>query len=65
MSLTAEKRQELINEYVNCIFEGMDIDDLFHFVADTVDHQLENYTDEQLENEIREYYPHLLDNQGE
>ena len=61
MKITAENRQAIINEYINCIYEGMDMDDLFHFVADTIDHQLEDYTDEQLETEIAEYYPHLLE----
>ena len=61
MKITAENRQAIINEYINCIYEGMDMDDLFQFVADTIDHQLENYTNEQLETEIAEYYPHLLE----
>lgn len=61
MKITAENRQAIINEYINCIYEGMDMDDLWHFVADTIDHQLEDYTDEQLETEIAEYYPHLLE----
>lgn len=59
--MTPEKRQALIDEYISCIYEGMDMDDLYQFVADTIDYQLESYTDEQLETEIREYYPHLLE----
>lgn len=61
MKITPENRQAIINQYIECIYEGMDMDDLYQFVADTIDYQLEGYTDEQLETEIGEYYPHLLE----
>jgi len=61
MTMTKEQRQDLVTEYINCVLDGMDIQTMEIFIADTIDGNLQDYTDEQLENEIREYYPHLLE----
>lgn len=54
-------REALISDYVDVIVDGMDTKTLMQFVTETLEQNMETYTDEQLINEVREYYPHLLD----
>ena len=61
MSMTKEQRQGLIYNYINCMLDNMDTQTMEIMIAELLDGNLQDYTDEQLENEIREYYPHLLE----
>jgi hypothetical protein len=47
-------------EYVDTVVDDMDTKTLMQFAIDALENNLEAFTDEQLINEVREYYPHLL-----
>lgn len=53
-------RQELIEEYVDRILEGMSIKDLMRIVGDQLEENFSTYSDEELITEVEEYYPDLL-----
>tara|TARA_B100002019_G_scaffold128693_1_gene110734 strand:- start:1 stop:222 length:222 start_codon:yes stop_codon:yes gene_type:complete len=57
-------REILMDSYIEAIIDGMDHKDLWQFVYDTIEHNLETYTDEELKTEIKDYYPHLLEVDG-
>lgn len=61
MALTKEQRQELVNEYINCVLDNMDAATMEIFIADVIDGELQEYTEEQLLTQIGEQYPHLLE----
>ena len=54
-------REELISAYANAIVEGVDLKGLIEIAVDGITKNLEDYTNEQLENEINECYDHLLE----
>lgn len=53
-------RDELQDQYINEIIDGMDIKDLIRIVYDNLEQNLEKYTVDELIEEVEEYYPHLL-----
>jgi hypothetical protein len=53
-------RQELIEEYIDRILEGMSTKDLMRIVGDQLEENFSTYTDEELISEVEEYYPELL-----
>ena len=54
-------RDQLQNDYIESIIDGMDHKDLWQFVYDTMEQNLESYSDEELVTEVKDYYPHLLE----
>jgi len=54
-------RQELQENYIQQLIEGMDYKSMERFVYDTLEENLTNYTDEELLTEVEEYYPELLE----
>jgi hypothetical protein len=59
--ITDHNREELISDYANAIVEGVDLKGLIEIAVDGITKNLEDYTNEQLENEINECYDHLLE----
>ena len=59
--MTKSERQELINEYINCVLDGMDTQTMEIMIAEMIDGNLQDYNDEQLKTVVRESYPHLLE----
>tara|TARA_Y100000356_G_scaffold126377_1_gene124221 strand:+ start:356 stop:547 length:192 start_codon:yes stop_codon:yes gene_type:complete len=55
-------RDELQDAYINEIIDNMDIKDLCRIVYDNLEQNLEQYTVDELIEEVEEYYPHLLEN---
>ena len=55
-------RDELQDAYINEIIDGMDMKDLIRIVYDNLEQNLEQYTVDELIEEVEEYYPHLLEN---
>lgn len=53
--------EELIENYVQQILDGMDMKTMECFVYDTLKENLESYSDEELLAEITEYNPELLE----
>ena len=54
-------RDELQDAYINEIIDGMDIKDLMRIVYDNLEQNLEQYSVDELIEEVEEYYPHLLE----
>ena len=54
-------REELQEEYVNCIVDGLDTDALLDIAVTYFCNKFDEYDDEALVNEVREYYPELLE----
>ena len=58
---TEINRQELQENYIQQLIEGMDYKTMERFVYDTLEENLTNYTDEELITEVTDYYPDLLE----
>ena len=54
-------RQELMETYIEEIIDGMDHKTMYQYVYDNLYDHLNNYGEEELKNEVEEYYPHLLE----
>ena len=54
-------RSELQDAYINEIIDGMDIKDMMALLFDMINKDMDIYTDEELKEEVKEYYPHLLE----
>ena len=54
-------RDQLQNDYIESIIEGMDHKSMYQFVYDTMEQNLETYSDEELKTEVKDYYPELLE----
>jgi hypothetical protein len=53
-------RQELIESYLDRVLDNMSTKDLLRIVGDQLEENLSSYSDEELINEVMEYYPDLL-----
>ena len=54
-------REQLQDAYINEIIDGMDIKDMMALLFDMINKDMDIYTDEELKEEVKEYYPHLLE----
>ena len=54
-------REQLQDAYINEIIDGMDIKDMMVLLFDILDKEMDIYTDEELKEEVKNYYPHLLE----
>ena len=54
-------RDELQNDYIERIIDGMDHKNLWQYVYDSLEQNFEKYTVDELIAEVEEYYPDLLD----
>jgi hypothetical protein len=55
-------RDQLVENYVQQMIDGMDYKTMERFVYDTMVENLTDYTDEELLTEVTDYYPELLEN---
>lgn len=53
-------RDDLISEYAELVVDGMDMETLCMYAIEKIRADLSTYSDEDLEAEVRDYYPHLL-----
>ena len=53
-------RDELQETYIRQLIDGMDHKDMYQFVYDTIEHNLETYTVDELIEEVNDYDPQLL-----
>ena len=58
-------RDELQDIYINEIIDGMDLKDLIRIVYDNLESNLDQYSVDELIEEVTEYYPHLLENSSD
>ena len=61
LEMTPEERDKLIDNYAWRVVDDMDIKDLCRIVADMVAHDFETESDEYVIEQVKEYYPDLLD----
>ena len=54
-------RSELQQELVNNMIDGMDFKTMWQVLYDFMDQSYDKYTDEELIEEVKEYYPELLE----
>ena len=59
--MTLTNRQQLISDYVEQVLDDMSTKDLVRIVAEQLEENLAEYSDEELLTEITEYYPELLE----
>jgi hypothetical protein len=59
--MTPEQRDQLIDNYAWTIVDGMDIKALCQLAAEQIAAGMENYSDEEVIAEVKDYYPHLLE----
>ena len=57
-----KNREDLIGEYADRVVDGMDMDSLVVYALDKMMEDLRTYSDEDLRDEIAEFYPDLLEN---
>lgn len=54
-------REQLVEDYIQQMIEGMDYKTMERFVYDTLKDNLADYNDEKLITEVTDYYPELLE----
>jgi len=54
-------RQQLLETYIEEIIDGMDHKTMYQYVYDMLEQNFETYSEEELVTEVKEYYPHLLE----
>ena len=54
-------RQELQRQLIHNVIEGMDFKTMWSVLYDFMDDSYDKYSNEELEVEINEYYPELLE----
>ena len=54
-------RDQLIEDYIEQLFQNMDYKTMESFVRDTIEENLTNYSDEELITEVTQYNPELLE----
>ena len=59
--LTDMNRSELQQQLVNEMIDGMDHKTMWQILDSYMMESYDKYTDEELKNEVEEYYPHLLE----
>ena len=59
--LQTMNRDQLQNDYIESIIDGMDHKTMYQYVYDMMEQNFETYTEEELVTEVKEYYPHLLE----
>ena len=53
-------KDNLIEAYIDVLIDNMDWDTMRQFVGERLWDEYNDYTEQQLVNEVREYYPNLL-----
>ena len=59
--LTDMNRSELQDNMIQQILEDMDIKTMMAILYDNMSESYDKYSDEELITEVKEYYPHLLE----
>ena len=58
---TNMNRQELQDQLIDNVIDGMDFKTMWAVLYDFMDQSYDKYTDEELMEEVKEYYPELLE----
>ena len=54
-------RSELQQQLINAMIEGMDFKTMWSVLYDFMDESYDKWSDEELMEEVKEYYPELLE----
>ena len=54
-------RNQLQNDYIERIIDGMDHKDLWQYVYDSLEQNFDRYSEQELVTEVEDYYPDLLE----
>ena len=54
-------RKQLQAELINSVIDGMDLKTMWAVLYDYMDESYDKYSDEELQEEVKEYYPELLE----
>jgi hypothetical protein len=54
-------REQLQDAYINQVLDDMDIKDAMALLFDFMDGDLDKYSDQQLIEEVSQYYPELIE----
>ena len=54
-------RQELQEQLIEQVIDGMDFKTMWQVLFDFMDQSYDKYSDEELMEEVKEYYPELLE----
>jgi len=54
-------RSEIQQELINNMIDGMDHTTMWQVLFDFMDESYDKYTDDELMEEVNEYYPHILE----
>ena len=57
-------KNQLINDYVQELIDGMDLNDCLAILYDIMTDSYKYYTIEEIKEEVNEYYPHLLNEEA-
>lgn len=60
--VTDKNRPDITSTYCHRLLDDMDFDTLYNFAYDMLRDNKEGLTNEQLTNQINDYYPDLLEN---
>ena len=58
---TNMNRQELQDQLIDNVIDGMDFKTMWAVLYDFMDQSYDKYSDEELMEEVKEYYPELLE----
>jgi hypothetical protein len=61
--MTPEQREQLQSQLVQNIVDDMDLKTVCAVAFDSIDNAYDSYSNSELETEIKEYYPELLNEQ--
>lgn len=61
-TVTNENRSDITSIYCHRLLDDMDFDTLYSFAYDMLRDNKEGLTNEQLQNQIIDYYPDILEN---
>lgn len=61
-TVTNENRSDITSVYCHRLLDDMDFDTLYSFAYDMLVDNKEGLTNEQLQNQISDYYPDILEN---
>jgi hypothetical protein len=59
--MTKEQRESLQEQYANQVIDGMSLSDLTQLAYEHLMESLDQYNDSELENEVAEFAPNLLE----
>jgi len=65
LSQRSMNHQQLLETYIEEIIDGMDHKTMYQYVYDNLYDHLNKYDDEELREEVKEYYPHILEESEE